>query len=98
MTNERLIRPKDAAHRLGVSTRTLYREVSAGNIPAPLKISERTSAWRESTILQIISDRAKGQMSTAAVAVVVSEKRGPGRPRKLPVTDGTNGTDPRGAA
>lgn len=80
---DRILRAKAAADRLGISIRTFYREVSIGNIPPGMRITERISGWRESTIEKVIADRERGKMSSTTVA---SEKRKPGRPRKLPVT------------
>lgn len=87
MAGEKILRSKPSADRLGMSTRTFYREISNGNIPPGIKITDRTTGWRESTIDQIIADRERGQRSSTAV---VSEKRKPGRPRKLPVAAGAD--------
>ncbi len=82
MTNDKLLRAKASADRLGLSNRTFYREVAAGNIPPPIKITDRTSGWRESVIDQIIADREAGLRSSKGT---VLEKHRPGRPRKFPV-------------
>ncbi len=80
---EKILRAKAAADRFGFSTRTLYREVAAGNIPPPIKITDRSTGWREGTIDRVIADRESGQRCSAGV---VLKKRKPGRPRKLAVS------------
>lgn len=42
---EIMLRLPDLVQWLGVSRATLYRWVAAGEFPAPVKLSARTSAW-----------------------------------------------------
>ena len=41
---------KKAAKRYDCSVPTLWREVKAGNFPAPVKISKRLRGWSEATL------------------------------------------------
>lgn len=47
---ERMLRVSEAAERVGLSTRTLLRQVAAGTFPAPYKVSESRQAWKASEI------------------------------------------------
>lgn len=42
---EIMLRLPDVVQWLGVSRATLYRWIAAGEFPAPVKLSARTSAW-----------------------------------------------------
>ena len=46
----RVVRPKEAAQRIGVSRATLYRYVASGALPKPRRISPGVSGWLEETI------------------------------------------------
>ncbi|MBW9116626.1 AlpA family phage regulatory protein [Rhizobium cauense] len=80
MVGDKLLRPNMAAAKLGLAVRTFYREISLGNIPRGIQITERAQGWRESVIDQVIADREAGLRSSPGLA---SERRKPGRPRKL---------------
>lgn len=85
MVGERILRPVVAAERLGISIRTLYREVAAGNIPRGIPITDHAQGWRESVIDRVIADREAGRRVTAAEDIAdPTARRGPGRPRKIP--------------
>ena len=45
LERERLVRPAEAHAMLGISKATLYRLVTAGSLPRPIKISVRVSGW-----------------------------------------------------
>ena len=47
---ERALRIRDVCNRVGVSRTHLYRLVARGIFPAPIRLSERVSVWRESEI------------------------------------------------
>lgn len=47
--NERMIRVADLAGRLGISTRQVFKLLSAGRLPAPIRLG-RSVRWRESLI------------------------------------------------
>lgn len=49
---DRLVRPKEAAQILGgVTVQTLSRWVALGKLPPPLKVTARTTGWKESTLV-----------------------------------------------
>ena len=68
MTTDRILRGPAAAAKLGVSPRQFLREVSKGNIPAGIRISERVTGWRETTMDQVIADRERRQPKTRTAA------------------------------
>jgi prophage regulatory protein len=49
-TPERILRLNTVLDRTGLTRSTLYRKVQAGTFPAPLKIAQRCSGWREGDI------------------------------------------------
>lgn len=49
---QNLVRPKDAAQMLAVSISTLYRLARNGSLPRPIQITERSSAWLESELIE----------------------------------------------
>ena len=53
----RLLRVSDVCKKLGISRAQIYRLLSAGDFPKPLRLSERTRAWRESDIELWIDER-----------------------------------------
>lgn len=54
---EQMLRCKDVAARLGVSIPTVWRWVSRGALPRPVKLSPRASAWRVSVVEAFVSER-----------------------------------------
>ncbi|MBL8261657.1 MAG: AlpA family transcriptional regulator [Xanthomonadaceae bacterium] len=52
-----LIRLPSVIARTGLSRSTLYRLVSAGEFPRPIKLGERCSAWNSREIDAWIADR-----------------------------------------
>ena len=48
--NERFIPVAEVAARLGVSVRTAWRMSATGELPPPVKLSQRVTRWRESEI------------------------------------------------
>lgn len=44
--NEEFLRLRDVIRRIGLSRTTIYRLIGDGRFPAPVKLSERASAWR----------------------------------------------------
>lgn len=56
-TEERLIRLPEVKHLTGLGRSQLYALAARGEFPAPLKLSTRCSAWRESAVRQWISER-----------------------------------------
>lgn len=55
---ERIIRLKVVLDRTGLSRSTLYRKMAEGSFPRQLKISVRSSGWRESEVERWIADPA----------------------------------------
>jgi prophage regulatory protein len=43
--------------RTGLSRSEIYRRISGGDFPAPVKLSERASAWNAAEVDRWISDR-----------------------------------------
>lgn len=56
---DRIIRPNELCEILGVSKPTLYRYISAGELPPRIKLSKTGSAvgWRESTINEWLDEK-----------------------------------------
>jgi prophage regulatory protein len=54
--SERLLRPKHVQERLAISKATLWRLVKLGKFPAPQKLSERISVWRESVVDEAVNN------------------------------------------
>ena len=52
-----LLRLKDVESKSGTPRSTIYWLVKQGRFPAPIKISERSSAWLESEIDEWIQSR-----------------------------------------
>jgi prophage regulatory protein len=55
----RLIRIPEVKGKIGCSRSTILNWVKAGTFPAPVKLSARMIAWRESEVNQWIASRAK---------------------------------------
>lgn len=52
-----IIRPREAAEYLGIGRTTLYRLVSRGDLPKPIKLSAQVTGWRLDTLDQFIAER-----------------------------------------
>lgn len=57
--DKRLLRPKDAAKKAGISVSHLYALVAQNKFPKPIKISERITAFIESEIDKWIEQKIK---------------------------------------
>lgn len=55
----RIIRPKELAEMLGVTTVTLWKMRQQSRIPQPISFGPKFIGWRESTIEQWLSDQEK---------------------------------------
>ncbi len=53
----RLIRRPDVTRATGLGRSTIYRLVRLGRFPAPIKVSERASAWVEHDVQAWIRER-----------------------------------------
>lgn len=50
MSNEKLLRLPQVLERIPVSKSTFWAGIKKGKFPKPVKLTERTSAWRETEI------------------------------------------------
>lgn len=57
MTLDRYIRIKELAVMLSISRSNIYKLIQLGKFPQQIKLAERTSVWRLSTIEQWVKDR-----------------------------------------
>lgn len=48
--NERLIRIRDVEHLVGLKKTAIYDRIKKGEFPAPVKLGERVSVWRETQV------------------------------------------------
>jgi prophage regulatory protein len=62
----RLIRLPEVQRLTGLGRSQVYALALAGKFPAPLKLSERCSAWRETAVRAWISERIAAHASKAA--------------------------------
>lgn len=58
MQTEKLLQQKNVTQVTSCSRATIYRGVRAGTFPAPVRITERRVAWRESDVQAWIKSRA----------------------------------------
>lgn len=65
---DRIVRPAEACHILGVSRPTLWRMQKRGEIPPPLQISKGAVGWKLSTLSNLIAQREQEAAARAAVA------------------------------
>lgn len=49
------VSPAEVAKRLNVSRRTLFRLVSAGRLPQPIRLTKRTVRWDWQTVQEWLS-------------------------------------------
>ena len=59
--SQNLIRLPEVERRVGVSGREIYRRVSAGNFPRPVKIGTRSIAWIEAEIDAYVETKIAGR-------------------------------------
>jgi prophage regulatory protein len=59
MTLDRHIRIKELAVILGIGRSTIYRLISENKFPKQIKLTERTSVWRMSTINEWVESKEK---------------------------------------
>jgi prophage regulatory protein len=59
MPTERLLQQKDVTQVTSCSRTTIYRGVRAGTFPAPVRITERRVAWRETDVQAWIQSRGE---------------------------------------
>jgi prophage regulatory protein len=59
----RLLRLPDVVAKVGMQRDSIYRGVREGWFPAPVKLSQRASAWIESEIDAMIEKRASERVA-----------------------------------
>jgi prophage regulatory protein len=57
MDKERFLTAAAVAELTTLSRATIERKVRSGDMPAPIYISERRKAWKESAVRQWMADR-----------------------------------------
>ncbi|SNY97901.1 AlpA family transcriptional regulator [Halomonas sp. hl-4] len=62
----KLIRIKDVMERTGLARSTIYKYISLGQFPQPIKLGTRAVAWVESEIDVWINDSIKRRDGDAA--------------------------------
>jgi prophage regulatory protein len=60
LSNQTLVRPREAAAMLGVSRKHLYALADQPNFPKRIHVSDRVVAWRVADIEAWIDARAQG--------------------------------------
>ena len=56
---DRILRPREAALKLGVTQKTVHKWSRLGHMPAKIKIGPKAVGWRESTLEAFINQRAQ---------------------------------------
>lgn len=54
-----MLTAREVCSALKISLATLYRSISAGRLPKPVKIGERASRWRSSDLAEFIDGLGK---------------------------------------
>jgi prophage regulatory protein len=62
---KKMLRLKQVEEVVGFKSTQIYQQISQGKFPAPVKVSDRASAWIESEILDWLAHRA-ARRNTAA--------------------------------
>ena len=60
-----LLTRREVERRTGLSRSTIYRKMSDGSFPVPLKVSARAVRWRESEIRAYVDSRPRSYGETA---------------------------------
>ncbi len=60
-----LLTRREVERRTGLSRSTIYRKMSDGTFPVPLKVSDRAVRWRESDIRAYVDSRPRSYGETA---------------------------------
>jgi prophage regulatory protein len=50
VTSDRLLRLSDVMERTGLGRSTIYRKISEGTFPAPVKVGQAAVRWKESDL------------------------------------------------
>jgi prophage regulatory protein len=70
MTAKRLLRLPEVVHHYGLRRAAVYRHVSLGLLPPPVRVGPRCAAWPENEINEVIAARVRGA-SDADVRTIV---------------------------
>ncbi len=60
MADVAVVSVREVAELLGVNPRTVWRMAQTGNIPAPIRLSERVVRWRLSDLREHLDRKAAG--------------------------------------
>jgi excisionase family DNA binding protein len=60
MADVAVVSVREVAELLGVNVRTVWRMAQTGDIPAPIRLSERIVRWRLSDLRQHLDRKAAG--------------------------------------
>lgn len=60
MAEVALVSVREVAELLGVNARTVWRMAQTGDIPAPIRLSERVVRWRLSDLREHLDRKAAG--------------------------------------
>ena len=60
-----LLTRREVERRTGLSRSTLYRKMSEGTFPVPLKVSDRAVRWRDSDIRAYVESLPRSYGETA---------------------------------
>lgn len=58
---DRLINIKEVQRLIGMGPSSIYNWIREGKLPAPVKLSQRCTRWKLSSIQQFISEQGKPQ-------------------------------------
>ena len=61
-----LLTRHEVERRTGLSRSTIYRKMSEGTFPVPLKVSERAVRWRDRDIRAYVESRPRSYGETTA--------------------------------
>lgn len=61
MTDDRIVRPREAQKILGDPSSTLYERIDGGLVPPPIHIGKYTRGWLSSELQAIVAARASGK-------------------------------------
>lgn len=64
--NDRILRPPEAAEKLGCCRRTLYRWIQAGILQKPILVGIAATGWRESYLDAFLAAREQGKLPESA--------------------------------
>lgn len=69
--NRTLIRRPEVLRRVGIKTTTLYRLMSAGHFPRPVKIGVAAVAWVEDEVDEWIASRISERETTKCGTTII---------------------------